>query len=106
MPGWKQDVGRRLDALITAAIPDVKKAVKWNTPMYGIEGQGWFLAFHCTTKYVKVAIFRGASLVPVPPVESKQPEVRYFHIHQNDQLDEELLTSWVKQASLLPGARM
>ena len=103
MPGWKRDVGRRLDALIVRTVPDVRKAVRWNTPFYGIEGQGWFLGFHCITKYVKVAFFRGASLRPLPPVESKQKDVRYFHIHEDDQLDEELVASWIRQASELPG---
>ena len=106
MPGWKQGVGRRLDALIVRTVPGVHKAVKWNTPFYGIEGQGWFLGFHCITKYVKVAFFRGTSLSPVPPVESKQKEVRYFHIHEDDQLDETHFAAWVKQASQLPGERM
>ena len=105
MPGWKRNVGRRLDALIVAAVPDVRKAVRWNTPFYGIEGQGWFLAFHCFTKYVKVTFFSGTSLRPIPPVESKQKEVRYFHIHEDDQLGEELVASWVRQASELPGER-
>jgi hypothetical protein len=103
MPGWKNDVGRRLDALIVRSVPGVCKAVKWNTPFYGIEGQGWFLAFHCLTKYVKVAFFGGASLRPVPPGESKQEEVRYLDIHEDDQLDEAQLAAWVKQASQLPG---
>ena len=103
MPGWKRDVGRRLDALIVRTVPGVRKAVRWNTPFYGIEGQGWFLGFHCITKYVKVAFFRGAALRPRPPVESKQKDVRYFHIHENDQLDLELVASWIKQASELPG---
>ena len=103
MPGWKRDVGRRLDALIVRTVPNVRKAVRWNTPFYGIEGQGWFLGFHCITKYVKVAFFRGASLRPLPPVESKQKDVRYFHIHEDDQLDEELVASWIRQASELPG---
>jgi hypothetical protein len=103
MPGWKHDVGRRLDALIVRAVPDVRKAVKWNTPFYGIEGQGWFLGFHCVTKYVKVAFFRGTSLHPVPPGESTQKEVRYLHIHEDDQLDEAQFAAWVKQASQLPG---
>ena len=103
MPGWKRDVGRRLDALIVRTVPDVRKAVRWNTPFYGIEGQGWFLGFHCITKYVKVAFFRGASLRPVPPGESKQKDVRYLHIHEDDQLDEELVASWIRQASELPG---
>ncbi len=103
MPGWKRDVGRRLDALIVRAVPGVRKAVKWNTPFYGIEGQGWFLGFHCVTKYVKVAFFRGTSLHPVPPGESKQKEVRYLHIHEDDQLDEAQFAVWVKQASRLPG---
>ena len=105
-PSWKRDVGRRLDALIVDAVPGVYKAVKWNTPFYGLEGQGWFLGFHCLTKYVKVAFFRGTSLRPVPPVESKQQEVRYLHIHQDDQLDEAQFAAWVKQASQLPGERM
>jgi hypothetical protein len=105
MPGWKLGVGRRLDALIERAVPNVYKTVKWNTPFYGIEGQGWFLAFHCITKYVKVSFFRGTSLVPVPPVESKQKDVRYFHVHENDQIDEELVASWIKQASELPGEK-
>src|ERR1700674_4029881 len=103
MPGWKCDVGRRLDALLVRTVPGGRKAVKLNTPFYGIEGQGWFLGFHCLAKYVKVAFFRGKSLRPVPPGESKQKEVRYLHIHENDQLDEELVASWIRQASELPG---
>ena len=95
MPGWKQDVGRRLDEIISRTVPDVYKAVKWNTPFYGIEGEGWFLGFHCITKYVKVSFFRGMSLRPVPPVESKQKEVRYFHIHEDDQIDEAQFADWV-----------
>jgi hypothetical protein len=106
MPGWKSDVGRRLDALIGRTIPGVNKAVKWNSPFYGVEGQGWFLSLHCFTKYIKVAFFRGTSLEPVPPGESKQKEVRYFHIHENDQLDEAQFADWVRQASRLPGERM
>jgi hypothetical protein len=106
MPGWKSDVGRRLDALIERTVPGVHKAVKWNSPFYGIEGQGWFLGIHCFTKYVKVAFFRGASLRPVPPGESKQKEVRYLDIHEADQLDEAQFADWVKQASQLPGERM
>src|SRR5256714_8585751 len=106
MPGWKSDVGHRLDALIVRTVPGVRKAIKWNTPFYGIEGQGWFLGFHCLTKYVKVAFFRGRSLRPVPPGESKQKEVRYLDIHEDDELDEAQLTLWVKQASQLPGERM
>jgi len=106
MPGWKSDVGRRLDALITRTFPNVRKAVKWNSPFYGVEGQGWFLNFHCFTKYVKVAFFRGTSLDPVPPGESKHKHVRYLDIHEHDQLDEALLAAWVKQASQLPGERM
>ena len=106
MPGWKRDVGRRLDALIVRTVPGVRKAVKWNSPFYGIEGQGWFLSYHCFTQYIKVAFFRGASLRPVPPGESKSKEVRYLDIHESDQLDEAQLAAWVKQASLLPGERM
>jgi hypothetical protein len=103
MPGWKQGVGRRLDALIVGAVPSVHKAVKWNSPFYGIEGQGWFLSFHCFTKYVKVAFFRGTSLRPVPPGESKHKDTRYLDIHEDDQLDEAQLAAWVKHASRLPG---
>jgi len=106
MPGWKRDVGRCLDALIVRTVPNVYKAVKWNTPFYGIEGQGWFLGIHCFTKYVKVAFFRGTSLRPVPPGQSKQKEVRYLDIHENDQFDEAQFADWVKQASQLPGERM
>ncbi|MGL6074663.1 MAG: DUF1801 domain-containing protein [Fimbriiglobus sp.] len=105
MPGWKQGVGRKLDSLIVAAIPDVKKAVRWNTPFYGLEGEGWFVAFHCITKYIKVSFFRGTSMTPVPPVESKQAEVRYFHIYETDEIDEELFTSWIRQAASLPGEK-
>jgi hypothetical protein len=103
MPGWKRDVGRRLDALIVRTVPGVRKAVKWNSPLYGIEGQGWFLGIHVFTNYVKVAFFRGTSLRPVPPGESKQKDVRYLDIHEDDQLDEAQLAGWVKQASQLPG---
>jgi hypothetical protein len=106
MPGWKRDVGRRLDALIVRAVPGVSKAVKWNTPLYGIEGQGCFLAFHCFTKYVKVTFFRGTSLRPVPPGESKQKEVRYLDIREDEQFDEARFADWVKQASRLPGERL
>jgi hypothetical protein len=106
MPGWKHDVGRRLDALIVRTVPGVRKAIKWNSPFYGVEDQVWFLSFHCFAKYVKVAFFRGASLRPLPPGESKQKDVRYLDIHEDDQLDEAQLTAWVKQASLLPGERM
>ena len=103
MPGWKRDAGRRLDALIVRTVPNVRKAVKWNSPFYGIEGQGWLLNFHCFTKYIKVAFFRGASLRPLPPGESKQKDVRYLDIREDEQLDEENLASWIRQASELPG---
>ena len=106
MPGWKRDVGRRLDALIARTVPGVRKAVKWNSPLYGIEGQGWFLGVHCFTKYVKVAFFRGTSLRPPLPGASKHKEVRYLDIHEDDPLDEAQLAAWVKQASQLPGERM
>jgi hypothetical protein len=106
MPGWKRDVGHRLDALIERTVPGLRKTVKWNSPLYGVEGQGWFLGIHCFAKYVKVAFFRGASLSPIPPGESKQKEVRYLDIHEDDELDEAELAAWVKQASLLPGKQM
>jgi hypothetical protein len=103
MPGWKRAIGERLDRLVEHNAPHVCKAVKWNTPFYGIEGQGWFLAFHCLTKYVKVAFFRGTSLHPLPPVESTQKEVRYLHIYEDDPFDESLVANWVTQAKQLPG---
>jgi hypothetical protein len=106
MPGWKSDVGRRLDALIVRTVPGVHKAVKWNSPFYGLEGQGWFLSFHVFARYIKVAFFRGTSLRPVPPGESKIKEVRYLDIYEDDRFDEAQLTAWVKQASQLPGERM
>jgi hypothetical protein len=106
MPGWKRDVGRQLDMLIVRTVPGVRKAVKWNSPFYGVEDQGgWFLSFHCFTKYVKVTFFRGTSLHPLPSGESKHKEVRYLDIHE-DELDETQLLDWVKQASQLPGERM
>jgi hypothetical protein len=103
MPGWKSEVGRRLDALIVRAVPGVRKAVKWNSPLYGMEGRGWFLSFHCYTHYLKLAFFRGAALDPVPPVESRDKNTRYFHIHEDEALDEALLARWIRQASELPG---
>lgn len=106
MPGWKQDIGRRLDALIVRTVPDVKKAVKWNSPLYGMDGQSWFLSVHCYTKYVKVAFFRGTSLRPMPPGESKMPETRYLDIREDDTFDEARFADWVKQASRLPGEKM
>jgi hypothetical protein len=103
MPGWKRGVGRRLDALIARTVPDVRKAVRWNSPFYGIEGRGWFLSFHCFTKYIKVTFFRGTSLRPIPPGASKDENVRYLDIHEDDLLDEKLVASWIEQASELRG---
>ncbi|NOJ40678.1 DUF1801 domain-containing protein [Bradyrhizobium australiense] len=106
MPGWKRDIGRLLDALIVRTVPGVHKAVKWNSPFYGVEDQGgWFLSFHCLTKFVKVTFFRGTLLRPLPPGESKVKEVRYFDIHENG-FDEAQLAAWIRQASRLPGERM
>jgi hypothetical protein len=105
MPGWKQELGRRLDALIVRTVPGVQKAVKWNSPFYGIDGKGWFLSFHCFTKYIKVTFFRGTSLRPMPLGESKHKEVRYLDIHEAE-LNEGQFVDWVKQASALPGERM
>lgn len=105
MPGWKQSLGRRLDTLISAAVPGVRKAVKWNSPFYGVENGFWFLSFHCFTKYVKVTFFSGAALNPLPPGASKHKDVRYLDIYENG-LDEEQFIAWVKQAAALPGARM
>jgi hypothetical protein len=106
MPGWKRDVGRKLDALITRTVPDVHKAVKWNSPLYGVEGQGWFMSFHCFTKYVKVAFFRGGSLRPIPPGESKSRDTRYFDIYEDDGIDEAQMAEWVRQASVLEGEKL
>ena len=106
MPGWKRDLGKRLDALIVRNVPNVRKAVKWNSPFYGIEGQGWFLSFHVFTHYVKVTFFRGTSLRPVPPGASKDKNTRYLDIHEDDDLDESQLRSWIEQAGKLPGAKM
>jgi hypothetical protein len=111
MPGWKRKVGRCLDALIERAVPGVHKAVKWNSAFYGVGDEGWFLSFHCYTRYIKVAFFRGTSLRPMPPGESKQENVRYLHIHEDDMIengmrDEDRFIAWVQQASRLPGERM
>jgi hypothetical protein len=105
MPGWKSDVGKRLDALVARKVPKVRKAVKWNTPFYGIEGQGWFLSFHVFARYVKVTFFRGSSLRPVPPGPSKYPETRYLDIHEGE-FDETQIASWVEQAAALPGEKL
>ncbi|MDP5277919.1 DUF1801 domain-containing protein [Sphingomonas sp. DG1-23] len=103
MPGWKSDVGRQLDALIERALPEVRKAVKWNSPLYGVDGKSWFLGVHCFNKYIKLAFFNGAGLMPLPPVDAKDPGTRYFHIHEGDALDESQLADWIRQAAALPG---
>ena len=106
MPGWQSEVGRRLDASIAQAVPGVHKAVKWNSPIYGVGGQDWFLGIHCFAKYVKVAFFRGASLVPLPPGTSKSGDTRYLNITETEPIDDVQFTDWVKQASKLPGVRL
>ena len=103
LPGWKRAVGRRLDRLIVQTVPGVRKAVKWNSPLYGVAGRGWFLGYHCLTKYVKVSFFRGAALTPLPPGASKQKDIRYLDIFEDSELDEELLKEWIRQAAALPG---
>ena len=103
VPGWKRDAARRLDALIVRTVPAVQKAVKWNSPFYGTAGLGWFLAFHCMTKYIKVNFFRGASLNPLPPVASKDKNTRYVHIVEDEPFDEAQLESWIRQAAAQPG---
>ena len=105
MPGWKQTVGRKLDTLIEQALPDVRKAVRWNTPFYG-GGDRWFIGFHCLTKYVKVSFFQGQSLDPIPPSTSKQASVRYLDIYETDVIDEDQFISWVQQSAALPGERL
>lgn len=106
MPGWKREVGERLDALIERAVPEVHKAVKWNSPLYGMAGDGWFMSFHVYARYIKVAFFRGMALDPVPPVASRSQDTRYLHLHEHDVLDEAGFCEWVRQASRLPGERM
>jgi len=103
MPDWKRDLGKRLDALIVRNAPAVRKAVKWNSPFYGVDGQGWFLSFHVFTRYLKVTFFNGAALRPVPPGASTHPQVRYLDIHEDEALDEAQFAAWVKQAAALPG---
>ncbi|WP_254792966.1 DUF1801 domain-containing protein [Streptomyces sp. CC77] len=103
MPGWKQDVGRHLDDLIVRTVPGVRKAVRWNSPFYGTEGNGWFVSFHCFTKYVKLTWLNGSSLEPLPPGDSKHEHVRYLDLHEDEDLDEELLADWIRQAADLPG---
>lgn len=103
MPGWKADVGRLIDSVVTRSVPDVRKGVRWNSPFYGVDGGGWFMSFHCLTRYVKVAFFAGSSLQPLPPETSKDPAVRYVHYREGEKVDEALFASWVAQASRLPG---
>ena len=106
MPGWKQGVGRHLDELIERAVPEVRKAVKYNSPLYGVEEGTWFLSYHCYARYVKVAFFRGASLDPQPPEASKTEHARYLHLHEGEELDEARFSDWVKQAARLPGEKL
>ncbi len=103
MPDWKHDVGRRLDELIGEVVPDVRKAVRWNSPFYGTEGNGWFLSFHCFTRYVKVTFLNGTSLDPVPPEPSKDPDTAYAHIGEDGVFDAEQFADWIRQAAALPG---
>jgi hypothetical protein len=106
LPGWKRGAGRALDACIARTVPDVHKAVKWNSPMYGNHGDGWFASMHAYDRYIKVAFFRGTALEPKPPVASKHPTTRYFHLHEDEALDDAQFADWVRQASALPGERM
>ena len=106
MPGWKRAVGQRLDALIVEAVPNAHKAVKWNSPFYGIRGEGWFLSFHCFDRYIKLAFFRGTSLRPMPPEPSKTAHTRYLHVYENQPFDQAQFLAWAEQASRLPGERM
>ena len=106
MPGWQSEVGRKLDTIIEKTVPGVRKAVKWNTPFYGLEDDIYFVSFHCMTKYVKVAFHNGAQLDPPPPGESKQPKVRYLEIYEDDTIDEGRFADWIKQASRLPGEKL
>lgn len=103
MPGWKRETGRQFDALVARLVPHVRKAVRWNSPFYGVEGRGWFLSFHCFDRYIKVTFLRGAALDPMPPVASKVKDVRYLHLHEGDALDDAQLARWIRQAAELPG---
>lgn len=106
MPDWKSDLGRKVDALVTQVVPGVHKAVKWNTPLYGNAGDGWFLAMYCYTKYVQITFFKGQALIPIPPGASKVADVRYLKIHEDEPLDEAQFVDWLRQASSLPGAKL
>ncbi len=106
MPGWKSNVGRKLDALIEATLPDINKAVKWNSPLYGMDGETWFLGIHCFNTYIKLAFFRGALLNPMPPIDSKTKEARYLHIGEDGKFDEAQFVDWIRQASEMPGEKM
>ena len=103
MPGWKSDAGRRLDELIVRTLPDVRKAVRWNSPFYGVEGLGWFMSYHCFEKYIKVCFLFGKSLTPLPPVDSRDKDARYYHIYEDGRIDEEQVADWVRQAAAIPG---
>jgi hypothetical protein len=104
--GWQKAVGRKIDSIITRTVPRVSKAVKYNSPMYGLDGRTWFVSFHCFDAYIKVTFFRGAQLDPVPPVESKVRDVRYFHVGETDELEHTPFATWVKQASTLPSQKL
>ncbi len=106
IPGWKRDVARKVDALIMRAAPQAKKAVKYNSPLYGLDGETWFVSMHVFARYVKVAFFMGALLNPIAPGASKQKHVRYLDIHEDDKIDEAQVIKWVKQASKLPGEKL
>ena len=103
MPGWKSDAGRRLDDLIVRTLPDVRKAVRWNSPFYGMEGQGWFLSYHCFDKYIKVCFLYGKQLEPMPPVDSRDKDARYLHVYEDGEIDEEQVASWLRQAAAIGG---
>ena len=103
LPGWKKQAGAKLDKLVENTVPGVRKAVKWNSPFYGVEGQGWFLSYHAFAKYLKVTFFRGAQLEPLPPVGSKDPNTRYVHIEEDQPVDERQLADWIRQAAAIPG---
>ena len=103
MPGWKSELGRRLDDLIVQTVPTVRKAVRWNSPFYGVEGQGWFLSYHCFDMYIKVCFLYGKSLTPMPPVDSRDKDARYYHVYEDGHIDEDLFASWVRQAVAIPG---
>jgi hypothetical protein len=105
-PGWKRGVGERIDGLVVKVLPGVRKAVKWNSPFYGADPDGWFLSLHCYDRFVRLAFFRGALMEPQPPGPSKVGDVRYLDIREDDATTDKQITAWIRQAIKLPSVKM